>query len=129
VAATVRDIRVQFLGDEVAAGLAAPPGSNVAGLRSGGATATSRSYRLRRVEYVPGVVVNGAVPIEGGSSTLTVSGRAAAHGRLTFHPDGTVTGRLDGRRVTTHAAARAAQALTRALHLTLPRHRRVLQLG
>jgi pimeloyl-ACP methyl ester carboxylesterase len=129
VGASVRDIRLQFLGDEIAAGLAASPGSKVAGLRSGHATATSRSYRLRRVEYVPGVTVSGSVPIEGGTATLTVGGSAAAHGSLTFHPNGTVTGRLDGRRITAHAAARAAQAVTRALHVKLPRYRRVLQLG
>jgi pimeloyl-ACP methyl ester carboxylesterase len=129
VVASVRDIRLQFLGDELAAGRAAPPGSKVAGLRSGGATATSRSYRLRRVEYVPGVIVTGSVPIEGGTSTVTVSGSAAAHGKLTYHPNGTVTGRLDGHKVNAHPAARAAQAVTRGLRLTLPRYRRLLQLG
>jgi pimeloyl-ACP methyl ester carboxylesterase len=129
VAGSVRDIRLQFLGDEIAAGQAAPPGSKVAGLRSGAATATSRSYRLRRVEYVPGVLVSGTIPIEGGSATLTVSGKAAAHGKLTYHPDGLVTGQLDGRRISVHPAARAAQAVARALPLKLPRYRRVLQLG
>jgi hypothetical protein len=98
-------------------------------LRSGAATAGSRSYRLRRVQYVPGVIVSGNVPIEGGSSTLTISGRAAEHGKLTYHPDGTVTGRLNGRRVNVHAPVRAAQAMTRGLHVKLPRYRRVLQLG
>ena len=129
VAASVRDIRLQFLGDEIAAGQAAPPGSKVAGLRSGGATASSRSYRLRRVEYVPGVVVNGSVPIEPGSAMLTVSGRAAEHGTLTFHLNGTVTGRLNGHKVTAHPPARAASAVARGLRLKLPRYPRVLQLG
>jgi pimeloyl-ACP methyl ester carboxylesterase len=126
---SVRDIRLQFLGDEIAAGRAAPPGSKVAGLRSGGATATSRSFRLRRVEYVPGVLVSGSVPIEGGTATMSVSGPAAAHGVLTFHPGGLVTGRLDGHKISVHPAARAAQAVARPLPLKLPRYRRVLQLG
>jgi hypothetical protein len=129
VGGSVRDIRLQFLGDEIAVGHAAPAGSKVAGLRSGSATASSRSYRLRRVEYVPGVTVTGNVPIEGGSSTLTVSGRAAAHGKLTYHPDGTVTGRLNGRKISVHAPTRAAAAVTRPMHVKLPRYRRVLQLG
>ena len=76
----MRDVKLQFLGDEIAAGRATPVGSKVAGLRSGHATATSHGYSLRRVEFVPGVTVNGAVPAQKGSSTLTISGRAAPHG-------------------------------------------------
>jgi pimeloyl-ACP methyl ester carboxylesterase len=129
VAASVRDIRVQFLGDEIAAGRAAPPGSKVAGLRSGRATTTGSRYALRRVEYVPGVTVTGTVPVEGGSAKLRVGGKAAAHGTLTFHADGLVTGRLGGRRISMRPAARAAQAVTRELHVKLPRYRRLLQLG
>jgi pimeloyl-ACP methyl ester carboxylesterase len=129
VAGSVRDIVVQFLGDELAAGRTAPAGSKVAGLRSGHATATGRAYRLRRVEYVPGVIVSGSVPLATGTSTLSVSGRAAAHGSLTFHPDGSVTGRLDGRKIGAHQPARVAQAVTGGLPVKLPRHRRYLQLG
>jgi pimeloyl-ACP methyl ester carboxylesterase len=128
VTATVRDVKLQFIGDEIAAGRATPPGAKVAGLRSGHATATSRAYNLRRVEFVPGVVVSGAVPIEAGSSTLTISGRAAPHGTLTLHPNGTVTGRLGGRKVSA-SGVRAARAATRPLPVRLPRYRRLLQLG
>jgi pimeloyl-ACP methyl ester carboxylesterase len=129
VAASVRDIRIQFLGDELAAGQSASPGSNVAGLRSGHATATTSAYKLRRVEYVPGVTVSGTVPISGGTSTLSVGGTSAAHGTLTFHRNGSVTGRLDGRKISAHPPARAAQAVTRDLPVKLPRYRRLLQLG
>ena len=129
VAATVRDIKVQFLGDEVAAGHSATPGSKVAGLRSGRATATGSRYALRRVEYVPGVTVTGTVPVEGGSAKLRISGKTAPHGTLTFHPDGLVTGTLGGRRVSLHPAVRAAQAVTQAPKVKLPRYRRLLQLG
>jgi pimeloyl-ACP methyl ester carboxylesterase len=128
VTATVRDIKLQFLGDEIAVGRATPVNSKVAGLRSGHATATSRGYNLRRVEFVPGVVVSGAVPQQAGSATLTISGRAAPHGTLTMHPDGTVTGRLGGRKVSVRSA-RAARAATRPLPVKLPRYRRLLQLG
>lgn len=130
VAASVRDVRLQFLGDEIAAGRTAPAGAKVAGLRSGRATATARGYRLRRVEYVPGVTVSGTVPVEGGNATLTVAGRTAPHGRLTFRLDGLVTGRLGGRRVSVRPAVRAAaQTLRPAARVRLPGYRRVLQLG
>jgi hypothetical protein len=128
VTATVRDVRLQFLGDEIAAGRATPAGAKVAGLRSGHATATGSGYNLRRVEFVPGVTVNGFIPMRPGTATLTVSGRTAPHGRLTFHPSGTITGRLGGRRVSA-PAARAARAVTRPLPVRLPKYRRLLQLG
>jgi pimeloyl-ACP methyl ester carboxylesterase len=127
VSASVRDVRLQFLGDELAAGQATPAGAKVAGLRSGHATATAKGFDMRRVEFVPGVVVNGHVP-DSGSATLTVSGTSAAHGRLTFHSDGSVTGTLDGKRISAHAA-RAAAAVTRGLGVKVPSHRRRLQLG
>ena len=78
---------------------------------------------------MPGVIVTGSVPIEGGSSTLSVSGKSAAHGTLTYHPGGTITGTLDGHKVRTHVAARAARSVTQALPVRLPRYRRLLQLG
>ena len=128
VTATVRDVRLQFLGDEIAAGQTTPAGAKVGGLRSGHATATSRGYNLRRVEFVPGVVVNGFVPAQPATTTLTISGRSAPHGKLTYHPNGQVTGTLNGRKVSA-PAARAAQAVSRPLPVKLPRYRRLLQLG
>jgi pimeloyl-ACP methyl ester carboxylesterase len=128
VTATVRDVKLQFLGDAIAAGRTTPAGSKVAGLRSGHATATSHGYALRRVQFVPGVTVTGSVPVGQGAATLTIEGRAAPHGTLTMRPDGTVTGRLGGHQVSVHAA-RAARAVTRPLPVKLPRHRRLLQLG
>jgi hypothetical protein len=128
VTATVRDVRLQFLGDEIAAGRATPVGAKVGGLRSGHATATPRGFNLRRVEFVPGVVVNGFIPAQPGTATLTISGRSAPHGKLTYHANGRVTGRLGGRKVSA-PAARAAQAVSGPLPVKLPRYRRVLQLG
>jgi pimeloyl-ACP methyl ester carboxylesterase len=127
VSASVRDVRLQFLGDELAAGRATPAGAKVAGLRSGHATATAKGFDMRRVEFVPGVVVNGHVP-DSGSATLTVRGRSAAHGRLTFRADGSVTGTLDGHRISAHAT-RAARQVTRGLGVKVPRYQRRLQLG
>jgi pimeloyl-ACP methyl ester carboxylesterase len=127
VSATVRDVRLQFLGDEIAVGQRTPSGAQVAGLRSGHATASSRGFNLRQVEFVPGVVVSGHVPAQG-TATLTISGRSASHGRLTFRADGRVTGTLDGRRVSADPA-QAARAVTRGLGVKLPRYQRRLQLG
>jgi pimeloyl-ACP methyl ester carboxylesterase len=126
--ATVRDVRLQFLGDELAAGRVTPSGAKVGGLRSGHATATPNGYSLRSVEFVPGVTVTGSVPAEKGTSTLTIGGRAAPHGRLVFHPDGSVTGRLGGHKVSARHA-RAAAVVTRGLAVKPPRHVRRLQLG
>jgi hypothetical protein len=127
-AATVRDVRLQFLGDELAAGRVTPVGAKVAGLRSGRATATSSGYSLRQVEFVPGITVTGIVPVEPRSATFAISGRVAPHGRLTFHPDGSVTGRLGGRSVSVHHV-QAAQLVTRGMGIGPPRHGRRLQLG
>ena len=63
-----------------------------------------------------------------GTTTLTISGRSAPHGKLTYHPNGHVTGTLGGRKVSA-PAARAAQAVSRPLPVKLPRYRRLLQLG
>jgi pimeloyl-ACP methyl ester carboxylesterase len=128
VSATVRDVRLQFIGDEIAAGRATPSGARVGGLRSGHATATSNGFNLRRVEFVPGVVVSGHVPDQTGTATLTVRGASAARGRLTFHPGGSVTGTLDGHKVNARAA-RAARAVTRGLGVKVPHYQRRLQLG
>jgi hypothetical protein len=127
-AATVRDVRLQFVGDELAAGRVTPEGAKVAGLRSGRATAVSGGYSLRDVEFVPGVTVSGRVPTKTGAAKLTIGGRVAPHGQLTFHADGSVTGRLGGRRVTARRA-RAARVVTRGLSVAPPRHARRLQLG
>jgi hypothetical protein len=61
------------------------------------------------VQYVPGIAVSGFVSSDRARSvTLTVAGTTAARGRITFHPDGTVTGRLGGRKVDQRPATRAA---------------------
>jgi pimeloyl-ACP methyl ester carboxylesterase len=128
VAATITDVRRQFIGDAIAAGRATPSGAKVAGLRSGRAVATGTGYRLTRVEYVPGVLVSGFVPAEQHTGTVTVSGSATDHGRLTFHADGRVTGRLGGRAVDLQRG-RAAGARTHAWRTRLPRAPRLVGLG
>ena len=48
------------------------------------------------------------------SVTLTVGGRAAARGKITFRPDGSVTGRLGGRRVNQRPADARGEPVARA---------------
>ncbi|MFL5817222.1 MAG: alpha/beta hydrolase [Conexibacter sp.] len=74
------------------------------GLRAGSAALQrGRGLRLRSYGYVPGVRVSGLLPVRGPRFTLTIDGRAAAHGHLTFTRR-RVTGVLGG--VPVHVGAR-----------------------
>jgi pimeloyl-ACP methyl ester carboxylesterase len=111
---TLQDVGEQYLG--IAANRRKAPrlGTRVGGLRGGSARWTSTGIRLRRVQYVPGVLVSGFAPHARNATTrVTVSGPAGAHGTLRILPGGRVVARLDGRRLTAHlpatgGAARAA---------------------
>jgi len=99
--ATVEDVARLFAGREVARD--APPrvGDRVGGLRSGSARWTATGISLRRVEYLPGVVVSGFAPRAVGATTrLTLTGPAAAHGSVRLLAGGRAVAQLDGRRVT-----------------------------
>ncbi|HSD80818.1 MAG TPA: alpha/beta hydrolase, partial [Solirubrobacteraceae bacterium] len=97
---TVGDVDRQFLADAFAAGRATPPGARVGGLRAGSARAERAGTRLRRVEYVPGVLVSGFLPdAAAATATFTVAGPRAASGAVRVAGDGRVTGHLGGRRV------------------------------
>jgi pimeloyl-ACP methyl ester carboxylesterase len=101
VGLTLDDAATHLIAQLVTSGQAQPFG----GLRSGSAALQrARGLRLRSYGYVPGVRVSGVVPARGARFTLTVGGRAAAHGRLTF-TRGRVTGVLDG--VPVHVGGRA----------------------
>jgi hypothetical protein len=84
----------------------APPrvGDRVGGLRAGSARWTRTGISLRRVEYVPGVVVSGFAPrATGATARLTVTGPTAAHGSVRLLAGGRAVAVLDGRRVTARA--------------------------
>jgi pimeloyl-ACP methyl ester carboxylesterase len=124
--ATLNDVRRQFLGDAVAAGRATPSGSRVAGLRSGSALWTSTGIRLRRVEYVPGVLVSGFSPQSATApASFTIAGRSAARGQVRVAGDGRVSGSLDGQPVSGRfvkaAGDRAARAAGPVWPQRLPR--------
>ncbi|HEY5141901.1 MAG TPA: alpha/beta fold hydrolase [Solirubrobacteraceae bacterium] len=123
--ATVNDVRRQLLGDAIAAQRSISPGSRTGGLRGGVATVEGSFITFHRVSYVPGVRISGTyVPSANGPSAgpsrFAVTGPAAAAGTLTITSDGTVTGILGGRRISTHLSASAAS-------LRLPRTLRAPQ--
>ena len=121
VAASLDDVRRHFIGDAVAAGHSPRSGSRVGGLRGGSARYTNSGIVLKRLAYVPRVAVSGLYRLSAtASTTLTVSGSGAPNGRITFHPDGSVTGRLGGK--TLKLKASAARARTqRQWPLLLPK--------
>jgi pimeloyl-ACP methyl ester carboxylesterase len=106
VVETLDDVRRHFIGDAVAAGRSPRAGSRVGGLRGGYARYTNSAIVLKRTAYVSGVAVSGLYRLaDKSSSTLTISGRSAPNGKLTFHGDGRVTGRLGGHKLALQAAA------------------------
>jgi pimeloyl-ACP methyl ester carboxylesterase len=83
------------------------------GLRGGHYFETRTTIALRRVEYLPGVVVSGAIS-EGGVAHLRLSGVKAARGHLNFRR-GRVTGVLGGHRVHGRINSLAQPARTAAV--------------
>jgi pimeloyl-ACP methyl ester carboxylesterase len=89
----------------------------VAGLRAGYVRAGAERLELHGAVYVPGVRVRGQIVFsERPHGAFRVTGRAAARGRLVFRRDGSVTGRLGGRRVRVTSAGRAARHTTQLAH-------------
>jgi pimeloyl-ACP methyl ester carboxylesterase len=83
------------------------------GLRGGHWSTSGRELVLKRLSLVPGVKVSGRVGNgRHPAGTLTVSGKAAARGRLTLTSRGVLSGRLGGKQVRgrfTHPAVSAAK--------------------
>ena len=118
-AATFTDARRQIIGDAIALG--ATP-QRVAGLRGGNATVTGLgSFRMRRYQYIPHVLVGGTADTSG-RAKLTIRGGGAAAGNLRFSAGGAVTGRLGGKRVDI-AASSALRSRLPALKQVLARPR------
>ncbi len=84
---------------------------HVGGLRAGYARAGLRTLELHGMSYVPRVRVRGTLRMtREPHGVMHVTGRSVARGRLVFRRDGSVTGRLGGKRV---RIARAAAATSR----------------
>jgi pimeloyl-ACP methyl ester carboxylesterase len=94
------------------------------GLRAGYVRASEERLGLHGLTYVPGVRVRGRITFGNRPhGAVRVSGRAAARGRLVFRRDGSVTGKLGGRRVRVSAAqqVRTAQLARAGLDRVLTR--------
>jgi pimeloyl-ACP methyl ester carboxylesterase len=103
-ATTLTDAARQIIGDAIALGVAP---QRVAGLRGGNATVSSSgTFRLRRYQYIPHVLVSG-IATTSGSAKLTIRGGGTAPGSLRFTPNGAVSGTLGGRHVSIGAASAA----------------------
>jgi pimeloyl-ACP methyl ester carboxylesterase len=88
---------------------------HVGGLRAGYARAGLRTLEFHGVQFVPGVRVAGTLRITGKvRGVLRVTGRSAARGRLVFRKDGSVRGRLGGKRVRVSRAVAAGRLESRA---------------
>jgi pimeloyl-ACP methyl ester carboxylesterase len=86
----------------------------VGGLRAGYVRAGEEALDLHGVVYVPGVRLRGRIVFGNRPhGVLRVSGRAAARGRLVFRRDGSVTGRLGGRKVQVGVAGRSTAGVVR----------------
>ena len=73
---------------------------HVGGLRAGYARAGLRSLELHGMEFVPGVRISGTLLMtRNPRGVLRVTGRSAARGKLELLKDGSVRGRLGGKRV------------------------------
>jgi pimeloyl-ACP methyl ester carboxylesterase len=86
--------------------------AQVGGLRAGYAHDNYPRIRMHSYSYVPGVRVSGRLDgARNQHGTLRISGSAAAHGRVTLHRDGTITGRLRGHRVKASGAHSSSLSL------------------
>lgn len=114
---TMLDLDRQVIGATLQADQALPSGSSFGGLRGGYARITSKTVRLHRFSFVPGVDLEGVFPVHKGqvaSATVKVLGSGGAHGSVLIGSGGEVSGTLEGHRfrVATSGAliARAPQA-------------------
>jgi pimeloyl-ACP methyl ester carboxylesterase len=96
---TLRDMAVQLTGHLLTGDIAAAF-TGIGGLRGGRIAFTLEGVRLSHLVYVPSVSVTGAINFaKKTNGILRISGDAAAGGTLRVQPDGSLSGRLGGRRV------------------------------
>jgi pimeloyl-ACP methyl ester carboxylesterase len=112
-----RQLELQALGQFGSSSVGAPTSLNVGGLRSGWAEFTARRIVLHQYSYVPGVTLSGVITAS--TTSFSVAGRAAAHGRLRIGTRGTLTGFLDGNRVSVSAQGPSANGARAAADLRL----------
>jgi len=101
-----RQLAVQALAQLGSESVTALSSVSVGGLRSGWAQFTPGKLVLHRYSYVPGVTVSGV--ISSTSAELSVGGPAAAPGPLHLGPGHTLSGLLEGQRVSVASAGPSA---------------------
>jgi pimeloyl-ACP methyl ester carboxylesterase len=107
VVLTLADVAYQAIERNGAAG-------SFGGLRAGSASIGANAVmRVRGYSFVPGVTITGTLPLRSSSVTVTVGGRAAARGRLTFGSK-LIAGTLAGHRVRVNPAKLGAGELASA---------------
>jgi pimeloyl-ACP methyl ester carboxylesterase len=114
---SILDLDRQVIGATLQADRELPGGSSFGGLRGGYARLEPTAVVLHRLAFVSGVRLSGTLPIRGarlGAATLTVTGRAAAHGVVRVGASHTVSGTLAGRRFDIHLAALRLARVARA---------------
>jgi pimeloyl-ACP methyl ester carboxylesterase len=97
---TLLDLNRQVIAATLQADARLPNGSSFGGLHGGFARLTSRTARLQRLSFVPGVSLSGSFPVSHGRllpSTVRVAGAAAASGEIRLGSTSKrVTGTLGG---------------------------------
>lgn len=97
---TMVDLDRQVIGATLQADAELPSGSSFGGLRGGYAKLSKKAVQLHRFSFVPGVELNGTLPVSRGkvgSGRMTITGATSAHGVVSVN--GTkATGTLGGRR-------------------------------
>ncbi len=114
---TMIDLDRQVIGATLQAEQALPSGSSFGGLRGGYARITSRSVRLHRLSFVPGVQLEGAFPVhkgEVGAASVQVEGSAGAHGSVMIGVGGEVSGVLEGHHFQAATGGAAAASAARS---------------
>jgi hypothetical protein len=99
VAITLADLGVQL-----SVSLTGDNAIYVGGLRAGFAREGAAALTMHGLSYVPGVRISGRLGGLSPHGVIRVGGRDAAHGRLVLHRNGTISGRLGGRRLLLRSA-------------------------
>jgi pimeloyl-ACP methyl ester carboxylesterase len=98
---TIVDLNRQVIGATLQADAELPSGSSFGGLRGGYVKLSPAKVQLSRLTFVPGVELSGTFPVKNGqlqTTTLRVTGVAAANGAVRVGSGARVTGTLGGRR-------------------------------
>jgi pimeloyl-ACP methyl ester carboxylesterase len=113
---TMIDLDRQVIGATLQAEQRLPSGSSFGGLAGGYARLTTTALSLHQFAFVPGVQLNGVLPVhkgEVGAASVRVSGAAAAHGTVQIGAEAGVSGVLEGHRFAVGSSSTIGSVATR----------------